>query len=778
MPYQWQNGGIMKKISLNGDWKLYYYDKLQRNVIDPDELKVGDIASVSARVPGDVHLDLSKAGVLPADLFKGMNLRETELYETYDWWYEKEFELSDIPADKKITLKFDAVDCLAEYYLNGELIGTSDNAFIPHEFDVTDVIAEKNLLQIKLSSVIVDAYESDYDNALFEIAAYWHQHLESTNYRKAASAYGWDILGRCVTYGIWRDVNVIYHDEYEVRESYIVTEKLDGTYAHMRFMFNLDMPVRPRDRKIVIELSAKCGESQFTISKKINYKVDSIEFGINNPKLWWPHGYGDANVYDAVIKLYVEDELVCEMPTSFGVRTVKLHRTDVTDGIDGKFCFVINGVEIMALGTNWVPLDIFHSRDIERVDKALEMAADLQCNIIRCWGGNVYESERFYELCDKYGIMVWQDFGMGCMHYPMTDDFRERISKEVKSVVCSLRQHPCIILWAGDNEIDSAISGNKCGIDPQTYRVTREFIPQEIRRHDCARPYLASSPYVSTELFNKHNGHKYAPEYHAWGPRDYFKSRYYTENSAHFISECGYHGCPARVSIEKFIDADKVWPYVNNEQWILHSSDQYERDDRVMLMENQIRQLFKDVPDNLDDYALASQASQAEAKKFFVERIRCGKPTKSGIIWWNLLDGWPQMSDAIVDYYFEKKLAYDYLKNTQKPVVLMFNEIDNWGITLVADNNTLKNVSGSYEVTDAESGEKIFEGRFSVAQNSNTNIRKYNFMYSDKKMFFIRWKLDDGTEGFNHYLAGMPPFNFDEYRKFIPEIQKNARNSR
>ena len=104
----------------------------------------------------------------------------------------------------------------------------------------------------------------------------------------------------------------------------------------------------------------------------------------------------------------------------------------------------------------------------------------------------------------------------------------------------------------------------------------------------------------------------------------------------------------------------------------------------------------------------------------------------------------------------------------------MFSEIDNWGITLIADNNTQKRVSGSYEVTDAESGEVLMSGRFDVNPNSNTSIGKYNFMYSEKKMFFIRWKLDDGTEGFNHYLGGMPPFDFNKYRKFVPEIQKNA----
>lgn len=764
----------MKRISLNGEWKLYYYDRLLKNVIDPDELKCGDIPCVSANVPGDVHLDLSRAGILPKDLFKGMNLREAELYETYDWWYEKEFKISDVPNGKKITLRFEAVDCLAEYYLNGELIGTSENAFIPHEFEVTDVISENNILQIKLSSVIVDAYNSDYDSALYEIAAYWDQPIESTNYRKPASSYGWDILGRCINYGIWRDVNVVIHDEYEVRECYIVTNSINGSYASMRCMFNIDMPVKLRDRVLTVELYGKCNNSEFSTSKKIRYKVGFVEFGINNAQLWWPHGYGDANIYDAVFKVFADGELVAQKDICFGIRTVKLERTDYTDGIDGRFCFVINGVDIMALGTNWVPLDIFHSRDLERVDKALEMAADLQCNIIRCWGGNVYESERFYNLCDKYGIMVWQDFGMGCMHYPMTDDFRLRIKEEVKSVVCSLRQHPCIVLWAGDNEVDSAITSSKADIDPQSYQVTREFIPQEVRRHDCTRPYLASSPYVSTALFEKHNSCKYAPEYHAWGPRDYFKSRYYTENNAHFISECGYHGCPGRKSIEKFIDTDKVWPYTNNEQWVLHSSDQKENDYRVMLMENQIKQIFKDVPDNLDDYAVASQASQAEAKKFFIERIRCGKPTKSGIIWWNLLDGWPQMSDAIVDYYFEKKLAYGYIKNSQKPVVLMFSEIDNWGITLVADNNTLSSVKGTYEVTDAESNEIVASGSFAVNPNSNCNIRKINFMYSDKKMFFIRWKLDDGTVGFNHYLAGMPPFNLESYRKFIPTILKGA----
>ncbi len=761
----------MKKISLNGEWSLYFYDREKMSIMDPDVLKVSDIQKVTAIVPGDTYLDLSRAGILPADLFKGMNIRETELYENYDWWYEKEFDFEgEIP--EKITLDFGGVDCLAEYYLNGELFGTSENMFMAQSFDVTDYLKPgKNLLQIKLSSVINAAYNGSYDNAFYESAAFWGHCLDASNIRKPPHSYGWDIMCRCVTYGLWKDVELVVHDRYEFVQTYVVTEELnrDKNYAEMRLMYELSMPIKHRDDNCEIEISGSCGDSKFYAKKWSCYKTGDVTFGIGNAKLWWPHGYGEPNLYNAKIRYLVNGECVAEKDVSFGVRTARLDMTEITDGKNGRFCFVVNGVDILALGTNWVPLDAFHSRDIERVDKAMEMAHDLECNIIRCWGGNVYESDRFYELCDKYGIMVWQDFGMACAHYPMTSDFCERIRAEVKWVVQTRRQHPCIVLWAGDNEVDQMLNHHKLGIDPQTNKVTREYIPDEIRRHDCARSYIPSSPFVPTSLFKTRDDLRFAPENHIWGPRDYFKSKFYTTNNAHFISECGYHGCPGRKSVEKFIDADSVWKYPN-EQWILHSSEQHGRPDRCMLMEKQVRQFFGMVPDDLDNFAIASQISQAEADKFFIERMRCGKPTKSGVIWWNLVDGWPEFSDAIVDYYYEKKLAYDYIKVSQKPVCLMFDEIDNWGITLVADNNTLSTVSGTYEVLDGETDEVLAKGGFRISPNANTRLCKLNFMYSEKKLFLIKWKTENGEEGQNHYLAGLPPFDFEKVKNMIPKI--------
>lgn len=156
----------------------------------------------------------------------------------------------------------------------------------------------------------------------------------------------------------------------------------------------------------------------------------------------------------------------------------------------------------MAKGSNWVPLDVFHSKDLERVDRGMEMIADLECNIVRCWGGNVYESERFYDLCDRYGVMVWQDFGLAC-HYPPQDEvFAIKLREEVAAVVKERRHHPCIVLWAGDNEVDQMLEHDPLPTPAKINRVNREVIPNELYRHDRARSYLASSPYYSDEIAN------------------------------------------------------------------------------------------------------------------------------------------------------------------------------------------------------------------------------------------------------------------------------------
>ena len=220
--------------------------------------------------------------------------------------------------------------------------------------------------------------------------------------------------------------------------------------------------------------------------------------------------------------------------------------------------------------------------------------------------------------------------------------------------------------------------------------------------------------------------------------------------AAHFISEIGYHGCPSPENLAKFIDKDHLWPNENNEQWILHSTDTRGDDSRVKLVSKQIKQLFGTVPENIEDYAFASQVSQGEADKFFIERMRTGRPQKTGIIWWNLLDGWPQISDAVVGYYYDKKIAYDYIKRSQAPFCLMFREMENWNLTLVAANDTLKSVKGNYFIKNIDTQDVVNAGEFDVKPNRICDLCKVPVMYSEKGMFLIEWYIDD-KRYINHY---------------------------
>lgn len=754
----------MKNISLNGTWDLYFFEQGSKKINSPKQLNKSE--SISATVPGNTQLDLINSDILPKEIYKGMNIKLLEKYENYEWWYKKTFDVPENLEGKKITLHFSGVDCLAEYWLNGTKIGTSDNMFIPHEFDVGGMLlfGGQNTLTVRLRSVMVEAYQTD--TPMFSLTRGWQSsYYESVNIRKAAHSFGWDIMPRAVTAGIWRDVELRVNDDYEFNQLYCYCENFSESDAKIRICYDLSMP--PSAEGCVIQAEGSCGDSAFNTQQKMYFKAGFFTVNIKNPKLWWPYGYGEPNIYQITVRVIKDGITVAEKHLNTGIRKVDLKKTDVTDGVHGCFQFYINDVPVMCKGSNWVPMDAFHSRDAERYEKALELVSDVGCNILRCWGGNVYEDEYFYDYCDRNGIMVWQDFAMGCFAYPQDDEFYSKIKLEAESVVKKLRNHPSIILWSGDNECDMVIFSTHS--DPNQNKITREILPSVIYANDINRPYLESSPYISPAIA-KQKDDRFAPEKHLWGPRDYYKSSYYANPTVHFVSETGYHGSPSVESIKKFIDEEYLWPIENNEQWILHSSDQKGNPSRVNLMINQIKQLFGYTPENLDEFVFASQASQAEAKKFFIENIRLNRETKSGIIWWNLLDGWPQMSDAVVDYYYDRKLAYDFIKRSQQPFTIMCGDFVYSKIPVVASNDTLNDVCGSYKITNLEDGIELLNGDFTVKPNSNLTIGEIPLYFSDKGMLLIEWFIG-GKRFINHYLYGMPAFDINDYKRWFEKIK-------
>lgn len=771
--------------SLNGKWTLYYAETGEFTVDDYSKFDEYKIPSVPANVPGNVELDLSAAGVLPKDLFMGNVINEeVRKIETWEWWYKTEFTPDEGIIGDTTVLTFEAVDCFAEYYLNGALLGTSENALIAHKFDVAGLLKEKNTLIVHIRSPFAEVYKNNLPNMLYRNPS--STHISDVLVRKAPHCYGWDIMPRALSAGIWRGVSLENHDSYEFSDVYAFTYQLKdgGHFATVAINFdtNLDYkmfayPAKPLYAKVEM----RCGDSVGKGETQLWFKDSCVHAYLHNPKLWWPHGYGDPNLYD--VKLWIEDSegnVIITKEFKFGVRTVKLHNDEYANNLEGRFAFIVNDVEVYCTGSNWVPLSPYHSMDADRYETALGLFHECGCNILRCWGGNVYEDHKFYDLCDKYGILVWQDFTMACNWYPQEEWFYDVMREEAEFIIKKLRNHCCIALWAGDNECDepSYVTHQ----DPALNKITREVLPKVCEKFDMYRPYLPSSPYYSPKVFEAMlkdpavTANKCSPEIHAWGPRDYFKGPFYTQTTASFISETGYHGCPNVESIKKFINPDKLYPYLNNDEWNLHSTDVQYRDHRVKLMHDHLIQLFGEVPDNLEDFAIASQISQAEAKKFFIERIRAERPHSSGIIWWNMLDGWPQMSDAIVDFYFSKKLAFDYIKRCQAPFSIFLGEINGWGSKIYASNCTLKPIGGSYKIYDADTGETKAEGRFWVDKNQNHVIGNIRIMFSEQKLFIIEWTLDDGTKGKNHYMTGFPPFSMKKYmNEWLPKIKEEVK---
>jgi len=751
-----------KKISLCSGFEFAFTAENTCDVRTKDDLP--GLRFYKATVPGNIELDLFDNGLL-ADPYFGMNAAEVNAFcEKLNIFYTKEFTYS--PDDNHCFLVLEGIDCYASVCINGRLVKETDNMLIPYEIPVDRYLKPgNNELFIHIRPSVSEAKKYEYNQLLYGMGGF----MDSLHLRKAPHSFGWDIMPRLISAGIYRDIYLETRPKERLLEANLKTKALAGDYsdATQTVFYHLEAEV---DSRCIIRVSGQCGEHSFCYERPAVTFAGTFDFKIENPLLWWPRGKGSPNLYKVKIELIKNGLCLDTKAFDYGIRLVRLERTSLNKADNqGKFLFYINYKRIFAKGTNWVPLDAFHSKDAQRLDAAFALLLECNCNIVRCWGGNVYESDRFYSLCDQNGIMVWQDFAMACAFYPDTEDFRTRLREEVACVVKRLRLHPSIVLWSGDNECDIFIR-QQLGINPNLYNpLTREDIPKTLIRHDNTRPYIASSPFIDETATNE-NSDTYFTENHLWGPRDYYKSPFYKNSPCNFVSEIGYHGCPAKSSIERFISPEKLWPILdNNDEWIFHSIsplpgiDLY--DYRVKLMFDQIGQIFKETPEDLESFYKMSQVVQAEAKKFFVELFRTQKWNKTGVIWWNLLDGWPQMSDAVVDYYFKPKLAFEYIKKSQQDVIVAIREVENWDLPIVVCNDSDKALNLTVTITEVESGQVVFEKNVNANADEVTHIGSIRYARSAHTFYLLEWSGD--LSGANHYFAGEPGFHFAHYTKLL-----------
>lgn len=772
-----------RMTSLNGVWSLTYgpcpIDLQQWPITAPP----ADWPTIRATVPGNVELDMVSAGKLEP-LERGNRVLQALNLESYQWWYRRTFQAGHGAPGQKAELVFAGLDCLGTVWLNGKEVGKATNMLIPQRFDVSAFLLpdQRNEVLVRIDPAVpagLAVPHSDWERAS-------PGRRESLHIRKAPHMYGWDIMPRIVSAGLWKDVSLEWTRPVRLSSAYWFTRTVDLTQrkATVSVAWKID-GITGKEKYGVEVVLRRNGETAALWKTSAAMLEGQHDLSLDHAEFWWPRGLGDQPLYEATVTLLSHDgKVVDRVVNRVGIRTIELDRTDLlmANG-KGKFGFVVNGVRVFIKGADWSCLDALHSRDAKHLDRVFPLMIELNCNMVRCWGGNVYPDDRFFDKCDEAGIMVWQDFAMACAVYPRDKEFLKAIEEEVKAVVPRLRNHPCLALWCGNNECDDALvwmtREGEPSVDPNGDLSTRETIPSVLKTLDPHRAYLPSSPYHSPAVFAAGNKADSMPEVHLWGPRGRFKAPFYTESPSHFVSEIGYHGCPSRSSLERMFDPEFVQPWVKghqwNDQWLTKSVRSKPEDTstwgRNDLMINQIKSFFGAVPDDLDEFILASQITQAEAMKFFIELFRQQKGVKEGILWWNLRDGWPIVSDAVVDYYNTRKLAFYYIQRVQHDVQAMCCEAAQGQHSVVVVNDTLKSVRGRLHVSRVGDSATLLDSSFAVEPNGKSRVGSLPHPVQTEM-----WQLKWATEGFgnysSHYLATSTTVSLGQYKEWrkVPDL--------
>lgn len=803
------------------DWTLTIIPHKEYCAYDTTEQGIYSIpadagVTIPAVVPGNFELDMVRAGLLE-DPYWGSNITKLRELEDRHLVYRATFDKPVLEDNELPVIRFEGIDTYADIYVNGFFRESTENMFMTYEvpllrYNWDELKDTGNELTVHIRPTMIEA-QSDVIPPSAGTFLFGYGSLYA---RKAPSSFGWDILCRAVSGGIWRPVYIDTVKTPAIREIFLYTRAVSPSpedhtrgYAEMNLYYAVDLggdtyypfdcDKHPNElpNGYTITVEGVCNDSTFSFTSDLWHTCGNIFIPIHGAYLWYPKNAGLPYLYDVTVTLRRGDVVVDTRNMKTGIRTVELDRTTFA-GENGQFRFVINGRPVFAMGSNWVPLDAFHSRDAERLPKALEMLDEAGCNIIRCWGGNVYEDHAFFDFCDAHGIMVWQDFAMGCAIYPVDEKMQENLREEVDHIVKKLRNHPSLCLWAGDNECDMAWWGwHGIRRNPLENVLTRKIIPDVLRLQDFTRPYLPSSPYLDETAIEamKHpenivscQGTADISEDHLWGPRDYFKGPYYRTAGCHFASETGYHGCPAPETLKTYIPEDELWPIFTKAteedpfagdpkpSWFLHQTTmEYKYTGgffyRIRLMTDQVRHMFTDIPRDLATYAKMSQISQAEAFKYFIERFRTAKWQRTGIIWWNLLDGWPQISDAVVNYDFTPKLAYHFIGRVQKPLHMAFADPTDGQFSLVGINDTSKDEVFTYTVkditglpadTDLTAIPALLSGEVSIPADSAAPVAALPVVGMEKRFLLIEWKDSHGDHR-SHFILEPEHLDFAQY---------------
>lgn len=626
---------------------------------------------IPASVPGNVHLDLISAGLLE-DPYFGRNEHLVQWVGDAEWIYQTTFEVPTSGHDRH-ELVFEGLDTVAVIVLNDVEVARTFNQHRTYRIDVSDVVVTGvNTLRVTFERV------RDYALALrVGLGDRPHNYPEPYNFvRKSAANFGWDWGPNLATVGIWKTVFLESWTGARIaaiRPHVSVAEDGAG-------VVDLDVEVaRSSGGTAAIEVTIGTARQTFTVTGE---PTQRFRVEVPDVALWWPRGLGAPTLYDLTVRLLGQDgDELDRWARRVGFRTVE-HKTAI-DAAGREYTLSINGVDIFVRGANWIPDDCFVGGVHEpRYRKRVQQAIDANMNLLRVWGGGIYEKDEFYDICDETGLLVTQDFLFACGAYPEEEPIRREVEQEARDNITRIMSHPSMVLWNGSNENIWGYFdwGWKDRLADQTWGLGYylDLLPDLVGELDPTTPYWASSPYSGTmEIHPNHPSYGNQHLWDVWVQLDYL---HYSDTEPRFVSEFGFQGPANWATIRTSIADDPLTP---DGVELLHH--QKAADGNGKLARGMAPHLPE--PDGFDEWHYFTQLNQARAVAYGIEYFRSLRPHCMGAIVWQLNDCWPVTSWAAVDGHGRRKPLWYELRRVYADRLLTFQPGPDGELSVVAVND-------------------------------------------------------------------------------------------
>ena len=624
--------------------------------------RITDNTTYEAMVPGSVLQTLEENGIIPNPFVADNEKYALKIMEE-DFEYSTEFDASpEMMTSQRRELVFEGIDTIADVTLNGEKILHAENMHRTYRLDVSGLLKEKNnILKVYLYSpinYIRDSYKTcECDGAEDAMEGF-------ANIRKAHYMFGWDWGARIPDAGIFRPVTVLGIDKARIKNVSITQRHFEDKAG---LLINIDEEIVGDNLELVreVRITGPLGKEIF-----IDDYTDKKEIIIDDPMLWWPNGYGEQNLYTVTVALKDAGVTVDEMTKKIGLRTITLTRKK--DEWGESFSHCVNGVDIFAMGADYIPEDNYLGRITpDRTRKLLSDCRMTNFNTIRIWGGGFFPSDEFYDICDEMGFIVWQDLMFACAVYDLNDDFEENIHAEIRDNLLRIADHACIGLICGNNEMEMFV---KSGLWVKTHKQKADYIkmyeylfPKWVLEYAPGIQYWPSSPSSGGSFDDP--GDENRGDVHYWAV--WHDNKPFTEFRKHYfryLSEFGFQSLPSKKTLETVMTGEEDYNLFS------YNMEKHQRNSSANAKIMQYMQATFKYPTDFDTLSYASQLLAGEAIRYGVEHFRRNRGRCMGAVYWQLNDCWPVISWASIDYTGRWKALQYYARRFFAPVLVSCEE--------------------------------------------------------------------------------------------------------